>query len=233
MPIKEATFWVGVTVFGTGLFGWMEGGDRVIYAIVLTLVGAFVLAYAVWSHHIPNLPKLKIWVPLLIVTWIAIGFDYYSHRAISDPLPEFDQPQAAPLLEGYGKDSPNSCFAVANGDNARLQSYSSSYRIAMGCFVYTGMEEMLDAPLLQVSNLYDIKKGPIPMRTELSAPFQQVLQTLNPVALNVVLFLVPKGVEPSQFSTLRQARDLNVKIIVLATASGGVINTNKASPSTK
>jgi hypothetical protein len=80
MPIKEATFWFGITVFGTGLFGWMEGGERMPYAIAIMVIGFLVTAYSVLAHHKPQVPKLPIWIGLLILTWGAIGYDYYDRH---------------------------------------------------------------------------------------------------------------------------------------------------------
>lgn len=81
MPIKEATFWFGITVFGTGLYGWMEGGDRVPFAIALTIGGFIATVYSVIVEHKPDLPKIPVWIGLLLVTWAAIGYDYYDRRA--------------------------------------------------------------------------------------------------------------------------------------------------------
>ena len=80
MPIKEATFWFGITVFGTGLFGVMEGGDRMLTGIALAIIGLLVTAYAVVAHHYANLPKLPIWLGMLIITWAAIGYDIYDRH---------------------------------------------------------------------------------------------------------------------------------------------------------
>ncbi|HTU43831.1 MAG TPA: hypothetical protein VMF91_02125 [Bryobacteraceae bacterium] len=83
MPINEASFWFGITVFGTGLFGLMEGGNRMPYAIALTVIGLIVTAYSVVAHHKPEvLPKIPIWIGLLALTWAAVGFDYYDRHHV-------------------------------------------------------------------------------------------------------------------------------------------------------
>jgi hypothetical protein len=80
MPIKEATFWVGLTVFGTGLFFWVEGGDRLLYAIALTLIGIAAAAYSVVAHHYPQMPKIRVSIVLLLLTWVAVGYDVYDRH---------------------------------------------------------------------------------------------------------------------------------------------------------
>lgn len=81
MPIREATFWVGLTVFGTGLFFWIEGeASRMFWAIALTIIGGVGVAYSVWIHHHPTAKKLPMWVFLLLITWLAIGYDFYDRH---------------------------------------------------------------------------------------------------------------------------------------------------------
>jgi hypothetical protein len=58
----------------------MEGGERMPYAIALAAVGFLVTVYSVAAHYKPVMPKLSVWVALLLLTWMAIGFDYYDHH---------------------------------------------------------------------------------------------------------------------------------------------------------
>lgn len=81
MPFKEATFWYGTLLFGTGLYFWTMGCDRMTAGVILTLVGLAMSAYAVVSHHSPTLPKLKLWVVPLVITWLALGYDIYDRHA--------------------------------------------------------------------------------------------------------------------------------------------------------
>jgi Tol biopolymer transport system component len=50
MPLKEALFWIGITVFGTGLFFVAEGGGRAPLAILLTAAGMAMVAYSVYAY---------------------------------------------------------------------------------------------------------------------------------------------------------------------------------------
>src|SRR6266550_3454220 len=87
LPIKEALFWVGITVFGTGLFFLVEGGNRMPLAVTFTIIGLAAIAYSVYSHHQPDAKtRLPIWASLLLLTWLAIGYDYYDrHTAVRYP----------------------------------------------------------------------------------------------------------------------------------------------------
>jgi hypothetical protein len=88
MPFKEALFWCGITVFGTGLFFLVEGdGSRMVIAIGLTLLGLIVLGYSVYSHHKPGSYKMPVWIAVLVLTWAAVGYDYYDrHQLEIGPL---------------------------------------------------------------------------------------------------------------------------------------------------
>ncbi len=90
MPIKEATFWWGTIVGGTGIYFWVQGGDRMTAGIILTFFGVLMSAYAVFAHHYPaTLPRLKMWVFALVLTWAALGYDIYDRH---HPFP-WDEPE--------------------------------------------------------------------------------------------------------------------------------------------
>src|ERR1035441_1975285 len=81
MPFKEATFWYGTLLFGTGLYFWIEGGNRTTAGIILTVLGLVMSVYAVVADYQPKLPKLRLWVVLLLLTWSALAYDIYDrHR---------------------------------------------------------------------------------------------------------------------------------------------------------
>lgn len=213
MPLKDAVFWLGVTVFGVGLTTLIEGG-HVLSAVSLTIIGAVAVVYSVVLHYEPQLPRLPIWVVLLAVTWCAIGYDFYDrHHTVL--LPEFDSKRNAPLVISYGG-SPSSCYMQVNGEAVLLNK--SVYRLAIACFLYDGAEDILDAPNLQVSNLYDIKDGVVGIQQNFSESFQQYRMAQHAIGISIALLLVPDGVERNQFSTLRQARKLKVLIPSLTTA---------------
>lgn len=80
MPFNEATFWFGLTIFGTGLYFVFEGTVKLPYAITLIILGAIGSAYSVYRHsHPESLKPLPLWVLFLALTWLAIGYNYVVH----------------------------------------------------------------------------------------------------------------------------------------------------------
>jgi hypothetical protein len=80
MPFKEATFWWGTIVGGTGIYFWANGGDRVTIGIILTVVGVLMSAYAVAANHYTQLPKLQLWLTAFMVTGIVLTYDIYDRH---------------------------------------------------------------------------------------------------------------------------------------------------------
>ena len=85
MPFREAAFWVGLTMFGTGIYFIFERLDQlhIFVAAAFILLGIAGMAYSVYRHHYPdaNLPSVTawIWVPLAILALCAIGYDSLSN----------------------------------------------------------------------------------------------------------------------------------------------------------
>ena len=152
---------------------------------------------------------------------VSLVFCAVGWYRIEPDLPEFDAPQHV-LLNGWmiSKDSNGMyCSATVNGD--RLWSYRKSYKLAAGCLVYNGIGDILDAPYIQQSPLYDIREGPVNVRAQWGASFPQYMQDTHSAGNYVPVFLVPVGVTTSQFNTLRQARALGVRIIATPIAKFG------------
>lgn len=84
MSIKEAAFWVLLTLLGTGLYFVFEDGSelRLLGAAALLVIGLAGIIYVVYEHHNPDarLP-LAIWVWLLLIfTWLFLGFVIYENH---------------------------------------------------------------------------------------------------------------------------------------------------------
>jgi len=138
----------------------------------------------------------------------GIGYrEYQKHRSFP---PEFDDPNNLPLMTGYGLDTPSSCFA--NLQSKILLAHRSDYKVAIGCFLWDGTVDRLDAPNVQVSNLYDIVDGETALRVTWGEVFNKYRQEQHAVGIIVAVFIVPNGVSITQFTTLRQARALGVRI---------------------
>jgi hypothetical protein len=207
MPFKEALFWIGITVLGAGLF-FVVDPDKTILGIVSIAVGLMCSIYSVYQHHYPNkIARNQWWILLLVLTWFAIGYDYYD-RQRQPSIPEFDTYQR--MVDRYGGDTPNSCFMQVKG--GVFLPLSKKYKLAVTCFVWDGTIPVLDAPHLQVGNLYDISDNEIYLKARWGDEFNQYRSEQHSVGIAVALLLVPNGVQTSQFNTLRQARLLGVRI---------------------
>src|SRR5258708_39791975 len=92
MPFNEALFWFGLTAFGAGLYFLflLEPAVRRLYSIGMTVIGALACAYSVYRYHHPEseLPAIHLWVLLLVLTWVLLGYNIYLHRFRRLPLPE-------------------------------------------------------------------------------------------------------------------------------------------------
>lgn len=57
-------------------------------AIAFTVIGLAAIVYSVYTHHKPTTnTKAPIWVSLVLITWLGIGYDYYdrhSHEVFED-----------------------------------------------------------------------------------------------------------------------------------------------------
>src|ERR1700692_867799 len=141
MPFKEATFWWGTIVGGTGIYFWVQGGERMTAGIILTIVGLLMSAYAVISHYKPQLPKLSMWVAGMVLTLAVLGYDIYDRHQV-DSIPEFDAPQNQ--VRAWFGVVIDKCNITVNGQY--LLAYKEKFEIAPACFVADGSVGLLDTP---------------------------------------------------------------------------------------
>ena len=82
MPFDEALFWFGLTAFGTGLYFLFELEPTVkrLYSIGMTVAGLLACAYAEYRHYHPELPAIRLWVILLVLTWALLVYAIYIRR---------------------------------------------------------------------------------------------------------------------------------------------------------
>lgn len=156
------------------------------------------------------------WLLMLVFSLGPIGAVVYS-RYVPQTLSEFDAPHEGPMVVSYGMDSPSSCYMTVHA--AMFASRRSGYKLAIGCFVYGGQQDILDAPYLQVSNLYDIKDEDETIRALYAGYFVNYRNQVKAFGISIALLNVPNGVQPSSFTTLRQARALGVLIPALDTGT--------------
>jgi hypothetical protein len=80
MPFNQALFWFGLTAFGTGLYYLLVPEVKRLYSIGMTVVGALACAYTVYADSHPELPAIPLWVILLLLTWLFLGYGVYRRR---------------------------------------------------------------------------------------------------------------------------------------------------------
>jgi hypothetical protein len=87
MPFTEALFWIGITVVGTGLYIlWDRHLRSLPGSIALIVAGAIAVAYSVYLHSHPNAPNPPVWIVLVAVTWLAIGWSVYDRHRFHRPV---------------------------------------------------------------------------------------------------------------------------------------------------
>lgn len=92
MPFREAAFWVGLEMFGAGIY-FLSEGTHFFEAAVFILLGIAGMSYSVYKNHYPE-SKLSpvapgIWIPFVIITAFLLGYDIYSriYPPVQPPIP--------------------------------------------------------------------------------------------------------------------------------------------------
>lgn len=81
MAFNEATFWVGLTVFGSGIYFLIANKMPHWRAWLATLLGIAAMGYSVWEHsHSSASMGLPLWFYLLVFTWVLLGLDVYDRH---------------------------------------------------------------------------------------------------------------------------------------------------------
>jgi hypothetical protein len=84
VPFQEAAFWVGLEMFGAGIYSFFEQKNFFV-AAAFTLIGIGGMSYSVYKNHYPttNLPSLAawIWVPLVVITAVFLIYDIYARTS--------------------------------------------------------------------------------------------------------------------------------------------------------
>jgi hypothetical protein len=100
MGLQEGHFWIGLTVFGTGLFlvkeDYLWGG-------ILCLVGAIWLFYALRHDLAPKLYRLVIASIVIGVAVITTGYDIYEHWNAIPAISNSSDAKAQQLAEDQKK----------------------------------------------------------------------------------------------------------------------------------
>ena len=166
-------------------------------------------AYGVYAHEKPNLPKLPVWIALLLLTWGLVGYDIYLRSSEEDIWVQNEKPALIASF-GHAKDG-SLCEVVVNGK--RILRYQRKYKVSAGCFVYDGQVDMLDNKYIRFTNAFDIKDSTIPMDFQLlTSPIRNYLLANPHGMLYYFVLLVPKDQDPTRYSTLRVATNAGAKL---------------------
>ena len=98
MSLDDTIFWIGLTVFGTGLYLVAELHA---WGLALIMIGAAGIIYSVRGHlRRPSVGRLS--VLLMIVTWAIVGYDIYARNVGSPFKPQLTQPVHSPASSRVG-----------------------------------------------------------------------------------------------------------------------------------
>jgi hypothetical protein len=189
---------------------WLQFG-------IMALIGIIGIYYQRRAVRLmkPEEKRFAYW-PLVFMVILAAS-SWIPYFLLPDDLPLWPDPK--PYVRGYGvtvtADGRESCYVTADGD--RFSRYRNHWRLAAACYFYDGVGDPLDVPQLQTSGAYDIRTGEMKLLAVWGAAFPQFLHDKHANELGHVLLMLPAGIDPGQFSTLRQAKGLGVKFV-----NGGV-----------
>jgi hypothetical protein len=197
--------------------------DHIFY--VITGLCEISIWWMIWQDYRKDRGKVDLrmpgtkWLLMIVLSLLPIAAVIYHNYGGTNErtgLQEFDVPRNNAVMLSYGLEPQGGCFMNVNG--GALASRRTGYKIAIGCFVYDGKTDILDAPYLQVSNLYDIRDEQVYVGAQFADYFKTYAANMHANGINIALLNIPNGVQTSQFTTLRQARALGVLIPDLGTA---------------
>lgn len=171
----------------------------------------FRMMKAEFAGRNPDLPELlpmRRLVALWSVVAVLVGLAWIPYLLKGDDLPEWPEPKS--YIASYGW-TYGECSIVVNGD--RFLKYQGRFRLAGACYIYDGTVDVLDIQQVQTSQAYDIMATGIRLRTIWSPGFRKFIEGKQILGISHIILMLPSGVSPDGFSTLRQARALGVRIV--------------------
>ena len=119
----------------------------------------------------PHQRIARYWPIGLMIALSASSWIPYILRP--DDLPEWSD--ARPFIGEYGQDALQKiCHVSVDGD--RFWKYRDRFKLAAACYIDDGIGDPFDAPQVQTSRLYDIRKGSILMITVWARAFRPILR---------------------------------------------------------
>jgi len=160
--------------------------------------------------------KTRIAFGLAIAALITSGLGWYQVHQIYAKNPYVKYQSAKNLMgamTAYGVSYPpqvGHVFAKVDGD--AIISYAEKYKVAVVVFHDPGTSDTRDVEISDKSNLFDIAGGDIRIELVLGNKFMSEVSK-GYTGTKYAALLVPNKVSMGQFSTLREAESVGIKII--------------------
>lgn len=135
---------------------------------------------------------------LAAISWIPYFLVHQSEELRNDGMDHL-------AVTGWGGDrdlGPGYLYVMADGNH--FLPYRSKYKLLSLCITWDGLSDIVDAAPLYKSYAFDIKPGPIKLG---------IKPLVDKIGPNYALLALPIGVEPSSFSTIRQAQAMGAKFV--------------------
>jgi hypothetical protein len=159
---------------------------------------------------------------LTLVTWSAVGYDYYDRHKDLD-LVALSRPS---VIKNWGPVPPPGtsqsglfpmdqlAFVEVVADGHALLSYADRFHVAAMAFHYDGTVDEDDVKPLK-SNTFDIRDADMEIRIPVGGQYRNEL-LMGFKVTNYALMLLPKEVSVLEFDTIRQAKALGARVLYKA-----------------
>lgn len=201
----------------------MEDGFLFWFTIIVGIASIVQAVYAALSYHrrpdmelqgssVLKRPYINL-VVLVALVWAAVGYDLYDrHYSSRDPIQSVNADTGVVVLWGlvdHREGQPYQVQLVADGGRilSHNSSFQSDYRLGLVCFRTDKTKDFRDIDRLQKSALYDVGDRAVHIVVTVDDVYVEEWERGARLTY-YFLFLVPRGVGMSDFSTIRQAEAL-------------------------
>lgn len=191
--------------------------------IILFAVLAFVCGDFIWRSPVTYRWRKFLKGPLASVVVLYIGWVGWGN--VRKAYQESEAPPEGQYMLSYGGLDPNAGVVhsktphfvgtpggkiIVNG--YLLGKYADKYQLIATCFQWSGSGDFKDAHDISKSGLFDIAPMEISMTIPWNAQFMDELEH-SYGGINYAVLLVPRGLSPETFTSLRAAMDKGAKLL--------------------
>ena len=234
LTLPEKLFWIGLTVFGGGLYVVFEHSA---WGWLFIVGGAGIMVYGAQSRDVLLRPSLMAKVIIIsLLTCGFVAFDYYDrhYKSHTESKTAGHTQRIDGLFIQWGGPEPQ-CHVIVDGD--KLNEWRDRYAIALVCGIDDAATDREREKRIAVSSLYDIRHGHV----TLVVPYKGALldhlnerkrQMIPPpgvspyakpllhfVAWNVAV-LLPRDSNPSSITCLEDVQRYGGLIVEAVVAAG-------------